>query len=132
MLLCRRVRSFELFPEGEVYVVNEAMDCILVGRPALLSVGIDVERIMEEIALDQQVKWIETSGARLGEIGRTALSRESEQVDKLRVLSPAQRRDAAKYIHAESFPVESSSPDESEPVFDDAEDVLGVSTEEET
>ena len=111
-----------VFPEGEVYVVNEAMDCILVGRPALLSVGIDVERIMEEIALDQQVKWIETSGARLGEIGRTALSRESEQVDKLRVLSPAQRRDAAKYIHAESFPMESSSPDESEPVFDDAED----------
>ena len=30
------------FPKGRVYVTKEPMDCILVGRPALKSVGVDI------------------------------------------------------------------------------------------
>ena len=36
------------------------MDCVLVGRPALKSVGVDIFAQVEKLALDQQVAWINT------------------------------------------------------------------------
>ena len=56
-------------PPEDIFIVEEDMECVLVGRPALCSVGIDVQSMMEQIALDQQAAWINTPGAKLKSIG---------------------------------------------------------------